>query len=141
MALASILILYVGIGILAAIGTVSITRSHHSPRGERIFLTLLLIPIAALYLAFSSYFGAPAAFDTEMWHVAGMALLALLGLRFPMLAVLGYVLHGGWDIIHELSAIRGPLLDHPLTPIPLAYGVFCATYDWCIAAYLLRERP
>jgi hypothetical protein len=24
--------------------------------------------------------------------------------------------------------------------IPLAYGVFCATYDWCMAAYFYTRR-
>ena len=57
MALAAILLWYLGIGVLAAIGAVTISRARFSPRTEHIFFGLLLIPIAAMYLAFLAYFG------------------------------------------------------------------------------------
>ena len=27
-----------------------------------------------------------------------------------------------------------------LTELPLAYGAFCAAYDWCVAAYFYTRR-
>ena len=42
MSLAAILIWYVGIGVLAAIGTVTISRARFSPRGEHRFFALRL---------------------------------------------------------------------------------------------------
>ncbi len=57
MALAAILIWYLVIGALAAIGSVTISRSRFSPRVEHMFFALLLIPIGAMYLAFVAYFG------------------------------------------------------------------------------------
>jgi len=143
MALAAILVWYLVIGALAAIGSVTISRARFSPRVEHIFFALLLIPIAAMYLAFLSYFGDHSALRYETYAVGGFAVLGLLGLRFPALVVLGYALHGGWDLVHEFSvhlSAGGGDGARPLTDIPLAYGVFCAAYDWGMAAYFHTRR-
>jgi hypothetical protein len=107
MALATILLWYVGIGVLAAVGTVTISRARFSPRFEHLLFALLLNPIAAMYLAFAE------------------------------LLILGYALHGAWDLAHEASLYLGPARGdtRAVTAIPLAYGVFCAAYDWCMAGY------
>jgi hypothetical protein len=141
MALAAILIWYLGIGVLAAIGSVTISRSRFSPRVEHTVFALVLVPIAAMYLAFLAYFGDSSALRPEACAVAVFAALALLGLRFPALVVLGYALHGGWDLVHELSVhLQGGTSGRPFTDIPLAYGVFCAAYDWCMAGYFVTRR-
>ncbi len=142
MALAAILVWYVVIGALAAIGSVTISRSRFSPRMEHIVFALLLIPIAAMYLAFLSYFGDHATLRSEAYAVGVFAVLGLLGLRFPALLVLGYALHGGWDLVHEIGAHLGAGAGgaRRLTDIPLAYGVFCAAYDWGMAAYFHTRR-
>ena len=137
MALAAIMFLYVGIGVLAAIGTVTISRARFSPRIEHIFFALLLIPIAAMYLAFSAYFGDHSVLRLEVYGVALFTGLALLGLRLPALLILGYALHGAWDVAHEAFLYFGPAPGaiHSVTAIPLAYGAFCAAFDWCMAGY------
>ena len=142
MALAAILIWYLVIGVLAAIGSVTISRSRFSPRVEHMFFALLLILIGAMYLAFVAYFGDYATLRPEAWAVAVFAALGLLGLRLPALVVLGYALHGGWDLVHEIAAHlgAGAAGGRPLTNIPLAYGVFCAAFDWCMAAYFYTRR-
>jgi hypothetical protein len=142
MALAAILSLYLVIGVLAAIGSVTISRSRFSPRVEHSFYALLLIPIAAMYLAFVAYFGDYSTLRPEAWAVAIFAILGLLGLRFPVLLVVGYALHGGWDLAHEIWVHLGAGAGgaQPLTDIPLAYGVFCAAYDWCMAGYFFTRR-
>jgi hypothetical protein len=142
MALAAILSWYLVIGALAAIGSVTISRSRFSPRVEHIFFALLLIPIAAMYLAFVTYFGDYSTLRPEACAVAVFAALGLLGLRFPALLVLGYALHGGWDLAHEIWVHLGAGAGgaRPLTDIPLAYGVFCAAYDWCMAGYFFTRR-
>jgi uncharacterized protein DUF6010 len=142
MALAAILIWYLVIGALAAIGSVTISRSRFSPRVEHIFFALLLIPIAAMYLAFLAYFGEYSTLRPEACAVAVFAVLGLLGLRFPALLVLGYALHGGWDLAHEIWVHLGAGTGsaRPLTDIPLAYGVFCAAYDWGMAGYFFTRR-
>ena len=43
MALVAIMLWYIVIGVLAGIGTTTITRSHFSPRVEQVFFALLLI--------------------------------------------------------------------------------------------------
>ena len=142
MALAAILIWYLVIGVLAAIGTVTISRSKFSPRVEHMFFALLLILIGAMYLTFVAYFGDYATLRPEAWAVAVFAALGLMGLRLPALVVLGYALHGGWDLVHEIAAHLGAEAagGRPLTNIPLAYGVFCAAFDWCMAAYFYTRR-
>jgi hypothetical protein len=142
MALASILLLYLGIGVLAALGTVTITRQRFSPRAEHRFFALLLLPVAAFYFAFISYFHSPASLPIEIGAMIVVAALGLLGTRLPLLIVVGFVLHGAWDLVHEVVAFRQPVPDGTsrLTPIPLAYGVFCAAYDWCIAGYIALRR-
>jgi hypothetical protein len=127
MALAAILSWYFGIGVLAAIGTVTISRARFSPRFEHIFFALLLIPIAAMYLAFVEYFGDHSALRLEVYGVALFAGLGLLGLRLPVLLIIGYALHGVWDLAHEAFLNFGPAPGdiRSVTVIPLAYGVFC----------------
>ncbi len=142
MPLAAILIWYMVIGALAAIGSVTISRSRFSPRVEHMLFALLLIPIGAMYLAFVAYFGDYSTLRPEAFAVAVFAVLGLLGLRFAALVVLGYALHGGWDLMHELWVHLGSGAGgaRRLTDIPLAYGVFCAAYDWCMAAYFYTRR-
>jgi hypothetical protein len=143
MALAAILLWYFGIGVLAAIGTVTISRARFSPRFEHIFFALLLIPIAAMYLAFVEYFGDHSALRLEVYGVALFAGLALSGLRLPALLILGYALHGAWDLAHEAFLYLGPAPGdiRSVTAIPLAYGVFCAAFDWCMAGYFFTRQP
>ena len=142
MALAAILLWYLGIGVLAAVGVVTISRARFSPRFEHIFFALLLIPIAAMYLAFAAYFGDHSALRLEAYAVALFAVLGLLGLRLPALLLLGYALHGAWDLFHEALLYSGPASAsvRSVTAIPLAYGVFCAAFDWCMAAYFFTRQ-
>lgn len=142
MALVSILFLYLGVGVLAAIGTMTITQKHFSPAAERRFFALLLLPVAAIYLAFVSYFQNQASLRLETVAIIACAALGLLGTRLPLAIVLGYVLHGGWDLVHEIVTYAGRTDGTTiyLTPVPLAYGVFCAAYDWVIAGYVYLRR-
>jgi hypothetical protein len=142
MALAAIMLWYTGIGVLAAIGTTTITRSQFSPRAEQVFFALLLLPVAGMYLTFLRYFGDSSALRPELYAIAAFVVLALLGLRLPAALILGYALHGGWDLVHEASVhlAAGATVPRQLTDIPLAYGVFCTAYDWWVAGYLVSRR-
>ncbi len=68
--------------------------------------------------------------------------MALVGTRVPMALILGYPLHGIWDGLHELQAHGGLAVFEPghATDVPMAYGVFCATFDFGIAAYFWTRR-
>lgn len=140
MSLIGILLLYTIIGAMAAIGTVTITQQRFSLRTEKVFISLLLLPVAAIYLAFVDYYQSPAALRLELWGIGLFVLLGLLGTRITILMVLGYFLHGCWDLGHEILGLREIPSGTNLTPIPLAYGVFCAAYYWCIAGYILKRR-
>src|SRR6266436_7701340 len=137
-----IVILYAVIGLMAAAGTISITRKIFGPKAEQFFYAMFLILIAAFYLAFVAYFGNAAAWHVEMAAVLVFAMISVFGVRIPMALIVGYSLHGLWDLLHELQALGAYSAFEPgqLTPIPLAYGVFCAAFDFCMAAYFYKRR-
>jgi hypothetical protein len=56
--------------------------------------------------------------------------------------IIGYLLHGVWDALHEIHAHgRSDVFGGQwATDLPLAYGAFCASYDWCMAAYFYTRR-
>lgn len=137
-----IVVLYATIGLLAAAGAISITRKIFGPKAEQVFYGLFLVIIAAFYLAFVAYFGNAAAWRMETVAVVLFALIGLFGVRLPTALVIGYALHGAWDLVHELQA-QGAISAYylgRLTAVPLAYGVFCAAFDVYIAAYAFKRR-
>ena len=142
MALAVIFFLYVGIGLMSAAGSVFISKKLFSAKTEQIFFALFLIPIAGFYLAFTAYFGNEGAWRIETVGVLAFTVLGLLGVRVPVVLIVGYLLHGPWDVLHEIHAHGGSNLfgASQVTEIPLAYGAFCLTYDWCMAAYFYTRR-
>lgn len=141
MALSVIIALYVTIGFLAAAGSVAIAQRVFSAKAEQIFFGLFLVPIAGFYLAFTAYFGNGAAWTLEVGAATAFAVLGIVGCRVPVVLVLGYFAHGLWDLLHELQAhAHVRVLTGVCTEIPLAYGAFCATYDWCMAAYFHTRR-
>src|SRR5262249_32464597 len=140
---AVIVVLYAVIGLMAAAGTIFIARKILTPRAEQIFYAVFLIMIAAFYLAFAAYFGVAAtAWQVETAAVVAFVAIALLGARLPAALIVGYLLHGVWDLLHELQAhgTYSPVGPGQVTAIPLAYGVFCAAFDFCIAAYIYARR-
>jgi hypothetical protein len=136
MAFAVIIVLYIFIGFLAAAGSMCISQKLFSAKAEQIFFALFLIAISGFYLAFTAYFGDSKAWPFETGGVIVFAVFGLLGFRLPFVLIIGYVLHGVWDMLHEIHAHAGTdLFGDQVTQFPLAYGVFCAAYDWCLAGY------
>ena len=137
-----IVILYAVIGLMAAAGAIFIARKVLAPKAEQIFYAMFLIMIAAFYLAFVAYFGVATAWRLETAVVLAFAAIGLLGARLPFILLIGYSLHGLWDLLHELQARGAYSAFEPgqLTAIPLAYGVFCAAFDFCMAAYSYARR-
>src|SRR5262252_11168162 len=137
-----ILILYAVIGLGAAAGVILIARKVLAPRAEQIFYAMFLIMIAAFYLAFTAYFGVATAWRLETAVIVAFVAIGLLGARLPFALIAGYSLHGLWDLLHEFQAHGAYSAFEPgqLTPIPLAYGVFCAAFDFCMVAYFYARR-
>src|ERR1043166_6046859 len=132
-----IIVLYAVIGLMAAAGTISTIRKVLVPRREQIFYAIFLFIFPAFYLAFAAYFGATSAWRMETSVVIAFVVIGLLGVRLPYALIVGYSLHGLWDLLHELQAHGAYSAFEPgkLTSIPLAYGVFCAVFDFCMGAY------
>src|SRR4029434_9681549 len=137
-----IVALYVTIGCLSAAGSVYLSKSIFSARGEQIFFGLFLVPIACFYLVFTVYFGGEEAWQVEATAVAVFAALGVVGVRVPFALIVGYLLHGLWDAVHEFNAHAGSSLlgARQATSVPLAYGFFCATYDFLMATYFYTRR-
>lgn len=139
---AVILVLYVSVGVMATIGSIVVSQKLFGPRAEQVFYAGFLVAIAAFYLAFTAYFGAHAAWSLESGAVLAFTALAVIGARVPMALIIGYLLHGFWDGVHELQAHSTLAAFEPgrSTDVPLAYGAFCATFDLGIAAYFWTRR-
>ena len=139
---AVIVILYAVIGLMASAGAIFIARKVLIPKAEQIFYAMFLIMIAAFYLAFVAYFGVATAWRLETAVVLAFVGIGMLGVRLPFVLIIGYSLHGLWDLLHELQAHGAYSAFEPgqLTAIPLAYGVFCAAFDLCMAAYSYVRR-
>ena len=142
MALFVIITLYICIGLMSAAGSVAISKKIFSAKAEQIFFGLFLVPIAGFYLAFAAHFG-----DTDAWRFESMAVIVfavfgLVGTRVAVALIVGYLLHGVWDAVHEFNAHIGGSLLGPgqTTSVPLAYGFFCATYDLLMAIYFYSRR-
>jgi hypothetical protein len=142
MAFSVIIVLYVCIGFLAAAGSACISSKLFSAKVEQIFFALFLIAIAGFYLAFTAYFGDQRAWPLETGGVIVFAVFGVLGVRMPVALIIGYLLHGIWDLLHEIHAHGGGDVfgGQQPTDLPLAYGAFCAAYDCCIAAYFYTRR-
>ncbi len=141
MALALIFTLYVCIGVLAAGGTIALLSRHFSPKAEQVLYGLVLAPIAGMYLAFTAHFSAGDAWRLEALAVAFFVALGVLGTRLLIPLMLGYALHGAWDLGHEI-VMSGIATSDPvtLTSIPLAYGAFCLAFDWYMVGYFYTRR-
>ncbi|HSB08867.1 MAG TPA: DUF6010 family protein [Blastocatellia bacterium] len=137
-----IAVLYISIGVMSAAGSVYISKSVFSAKAEQIFFGLFLIPIAGFYLAFTAHFGDKSAWQLEAAAVAVFSVFGIVGIRVPFFLIVGYLLHGLWDGVHEFNAHAGGSLLGPrqTTSVPLAYGFFCATYDFLMAAYFYTRR-
>src|SRR5262245_26929571 len=142
MALSIIITFYAGIGLLAAAGSIFISLKLFSARGQQIFFALFFVAIAGFYLAFTAYFENQEAWRLEIGAVLVFAMFGILGLRSPVALIIGYALHGVWDVLHEVYAFGGgsPFGAQEMTELPLAYGAFCAAFDWCVAAYFYTRR-
>lgn len=136
-----IVVLYISIGGMSAAGSVYIAKSIFGAKAEQIFFGLFLIPIAGFYLAFTAYFGNEGAWQLEGMAVAVFTVFGLMGVRVPLALMVGYTLHGLWDMVHEFNTQpEASLVGRQITSVPLGYAFFCATYDFLMAAYFYTRR-
>jgi hypothetical protein len=129
-------LLYVVIGVLGAIGSILVFRRVFQGRWEQIFWASFLLMIAAFYLSFAAYFEASThAWQTEIVGVSIFLVFAVGGLFSRSAIAVGYVMHGLWDLSHCLSG--SSLAGLSMTETPLGYGIFCSSYDFVVAYYLV----
>jgi hypothetical protein len=120
-----VVILYAVISLMAATGTIFIARKILAPKAEQIFYAKFLIMIAAFYLAFAAYLGVASAWRLETAVVVAFVAIALPGASLPFALILGYSLHGLWDLLHELQAHRACSAFEPASsprcPLPTEF--------------------
>jgi hypothetical protein len=100
---AVIVVLYLSVGVMAAAGCVAIGRRFLRPKQEEVFYGGFLVLIAAFYLAFAAYFQIATAWRMESFAFLVFAGVGVVGARIPALLIVGYSLHGLWDLVHELQ--------------------------------------
>jgi hypothetical protein len=129
-----ILVLYITIGVLAAIGTAYVSKTLLPPKFEQVFYAVYLVMIAGFYLAFTAYFGSEQAWRVESTAVLCFVLIALVGIRVPYALIAGYLLHGLWDVIHELHVHAGLSVFEPgqTTAIPHPACSLECGLDWSL---------
>jgi hypothetical protein len=76
-----ILVIYITVGVFAAIGTAYVSKALLPPKFEQVFYAVYLAVIAGFYLAFAVYFGSEQAWRVEATAVLCFALIALAGRR------------------------------------------------------------
>jgi hypothetical protein len=137
-----IVVEYLTVGVLAAVGSMAISRRLFSPKWENVVYGAFLALIAAFYLAFAAYFEAAGAWRLETAAVLAFVVLGIVGARVPVVLIVGYVAHGLWDVLHELQQHGAISVFAPgeATSVPLAYGAFCAAFDLAVAVYVWRRR-
>ena len=127
--------------VIAIPGTIMPVRRFLSLRGEKMFFSLTLIPIALFYIGFSYYYGDLSALHAE---IVGLIIFTVLALLAQFLAtwilVYAYVVHALWDLLHEVyvAGIGGVI---PWTEVPAGYAAFCLAYDLIIAFYVYKRIP
>lgn len=132
---AMMVVLFVSVGVVAAVALTSVARRVLCGRYEQIYWSVLLIVIAALYSGFAAWFEVPVdAWITELSGIAVFVLVAVAGSFSVKGLALGYAMHGLWDMAHSLFG--SVILGHTLSAIPLGYGMFCAGFDLTAAVYL-----
>ena len=135
---ASVIGLIIGV-IIAVPGTIMPVRKFLGLRGEKIFFSLTLIPIAMFYIGFSYYYGDLTALHAEIVGLIIFTVLALLSqFMASWILVYAYVAHALWDVLHEIfvGAIGGAI---PWTRVPAGYAAFCLAYDLIIAVYVYKR--
>ena len=139
---AVIVVLYLSVGVMAAAGCVAIGRRFLRPRQEQVFYGGFLVLIAAFYLAFVAYFQIGTAWRMESFAFLVFAGVGVVGARIPALLIVGYALHGLWDLVHELQqhGAWSAFASGEVTTVPLAYGIFCAAFDLYVAGYVTLRR-
>jgi len=80
-------------------------------------------------------FPEPARLPCDLDGVAVFLICAVAGLFSRFAIAVRYVAHGVWDLSHCLAG--SSLAGLSLTDIPLGYGIFCSTFDFVVAGYLM----
>jgi hypothetical protein len=112
------------------VGAFFLVLARRFGRSATAMLATGLIIAALIYVGFAVRGGtSPTELRQEILGLIVFTLLAVAGLRWwPPLVGIGWLLHGGWDI----------LLHWPVQAwVPGLYPVFCVSFDLVVAAYFL----
>ena len=115
-------------GLVCAMGNIGLVSLLPKPRGFEL-LTIQFAAIAAVYLGSALLSDQKIDLIIEIAGITVFLLFTLLGLWVnPSFLIVGYFLHGVWDLIHHPEGIR--------TKVVHWWPPFCVTYDWIIAGFI-----
>ena len=126
----------VGTGLVAAAvlaaGSVAILVSVTDDVGTQL-AALTLVLVYGIYVGLALARGNLAALAIEvLFAVAGVSIAVLALQRSSTWLFLGFLMHGGWDLLHHSTR-------HPVGTdnVPRWYIPACVLYDWIVAAAVL----
>lgn len=99
-------------------------------RLELVAWAIYLVVAALIYVGFALREAGDGWMSVEVLGVFAYAGLAWLGLRWPRLLALGWLLHAGWDMV-----VHAGVADEF---VPLWYRWACLAFDVAAAAYIAR---
>lgn len=98
-------------------------------RAHEVF-ALFLALTACVYGGATLNPGATKSAAAELPVVSAVFALSVVGLVVsPLWLAVGYLAHGGWDLLHHYQRIR--------TPVIRAFPPVCATFDFAVGVFIL----
>ena len=113
-------------GVVFALGFIACARSL-GPQREIGLYGIALIPTAAVYVVFALIEGMWSSLPVELLGVVPFGGLGLAGVwRVPVLIVIGWAGHGGWDLVMAQKSAY----------VPPWYPILCVGTDIFLAGYI-----
>lgn len=110
-------------------GMIGLVERHRREQATYVYAAALVVA-AAIYAAFSMNAGPGRWVLIELSGVAVFGAVAVLGFRKSMAVLaLGWTLHVGWDIMHEIANSGF---------VPGWYPLLCVAFDLVIGLHLFR---
>ena len=119
------------LAILAAsiLGIGSIVYLMYIPEAVALHSAIVLAVAGGVYAGFSLSDNRANSAIIETLSAVFFGVIAIVGVIYPVVLGIGFLLHAGWDYLHHCQAID--------TKVRFWYPPFCAVYDCFVGIFLL----